>query len=144
MPLPERAASAAAVAFVGFQLNDIQWAEPAALEALVDALLARTCRVEKLALHHGFNLSPAYLPAVARLVAGHDGAALKSVNVGLGEWLFRDASAADVEVVCAALRRTTLTHVRLHGVGLTLTEQSQSTNLLREAAVASPRLSFEC
>ena len=57
----------------------------AALEALADALLARMCRVEELTLRESFResteLSPAYLPALARLLAGRDGAALTGVNI---------------------------------------------------------------
>ena len=115
----------------------ITWADPAALAALADALLARTCHVEKLNLVQGSGMSPAYLPALARLLAGRDGAALNLVRVIDCDSLFADSSAADLEPLCAALRRTTLTHFVLQRVGLT----ERSSAALRQAAEATPRLS---
>ena len=53
--------------------------------------------------------------------------------------LFEGASAADIEVVCAALRRTTLMDVQLHAVGLS----GQSRAAMREAAAAAPQLLLE-
>ena len=113
--------------------------KPAALEALADALLARTCRVEKLTLWSIAGLSPAYLPALARLLAGRDGAALSKVTVYRCPSLFEGASPEEVEAVCAALRRSTLTHVQLLEVGLT----EQGEDALSQAAAATPRLHLE-
>ena len=120
-------------------LNNTTWVEPAALAVLADALLARTSNVEDLYIVLGTSLSPAYLPALARLLAGRDGSALAKVTVLMCVSLFEGAAEADVELVCAALRRSTLTHVRLHEVGLT----EQGAAALREAAAASPRLCLE-
>ena len=53
--------------------------------------------------------------------------------------LFEGASEADVELVCAALRRTTLTRVRLSFVGLS--EQSKAA--LVKAASANPGLQLK-
>ena len=118
----------------------IRWVDPAALEALADALLSRTCGVEKVELGSlGVGLSPAYLPALARLLAGRDDATLAAVHMIWGTTLFENATDADIELVCAALRRTTLTHMVLHHVGLT--EQNEAS--LRQAAAAAPRLRLE-
>ena len=121
------------------QLKHTTWVEPAALEALADALLARTCRVTQLTLLNCTGLSSAYLPALARLLAGRDGAALAHAEIGFCESLFARASAADVEPVCVALRRTALTHVTLYAVGLTEKRKAA----LRHAAAANPRLLLE-
>ena len=117
-------------------LSGIAWTEPAALEALADALLARTCRVETLQLWNGRSLSAAYLPALARLLAGRDGAALAEVFISESKLLFATASEADIELVCAALRRTTLTYMQLVAVGLS--EQNEAA--LRQAAAVSQSL----
>ena len=50
--------------------------------------------------------------------------------------LFHGASEAEVEAVCAALRRSTLVGVHLDYVGLT----RQHRDALRAAAAAAPRL----
>ena len=120
-------------------LTGIAWTAPAALEALVDGLLAGTCRVERLELDHCKGLSPDYLPALARLLAGRAGAALANVELVFCRSLFDHASAAAIELVCAALRGTALTDVRLAEVGLS----AQSEYMLYEAGglgTAAPRL----
>ena len=133
-------AAALAHACVGeLCLQTVLWFEPDALEALADALLAPTCRVGKLIAWAGAGLSPAYLPALARLLAGRDGAALSKVTVYRCPSLFEGASPEEVEAVCAALRRSTLTHVQLLEVGLT----EQGEDALSQAAAATPRLHLE-
>ena len=123
------------------RLHNVGWTEPAALEAFADVLLARTGRVEKLMLAYEFDfrLMREYLPALARLLAGREGAALKAVHVRRSRMLFYGASEADVEPVCAALRRSTLTHVVLRDVGLT----EQSAAALRQAAAAATALRLD-
>ena len=117
-------------------VKDIKRAKPAALEVLVDALLARTCRVQLLEVWSSGSLTAACLPALTRLLAGGDGAALADVSFDACPSLFSGASAAAVEAACAALRCSTLTSVGLHGVGLT----QQALAALRQAAAANPRL----
>ena len=118
----------------GLHLLGLVLAEPASLEALADLLLARTCRVESLQLHLICGLSFAFLPALLRLLAG--GGALASFNLNDADALFEGASDAEVEALCAALRRSTLTHVALFNVGLT----QRHVDVLREAATGNPRL----
>ena len=113
--------------------------EPAAREALADGLLARTCRVESLSLSGNGDMTAAYLPALARLLAAREGEALESVNVSGYDSLFAGASPADVETVCASLRRSTLTEVYFYDVGLT----EHHIAALRRATAGGPRLLFE-
>ena len=121
------------------RLSELTWAEPVALEALADALLSRTCRVEVVELYRCTGMSPAYLPSLTRLLAGRDDVALKKVLVYYHASLFEGSTEADVEAVGAALRRSTLTHVALTDVGLS--EQSEAA--LRQAAAAAPRLRLD-
>ena len=127
-------------------LRGMTWAEPAALDALTDALLARTCRVEQLVLD-GKSIpegrAGAFLPALARLLAGRDGAALTKVRVYASTFLFAAASAADVQEVCAALRGTALTHVELPSAfrfGWEIPVPEQVAAALRQAAAGNPRV----
>ena len=118
------------------RLGGLQWVEPPALDALADVLLARTCRVKELELASCGGMSPAFLPVIARLLAGGGGGALEAVRVWNSRLLFKGAAEEEVEAVRAALMRSTLKCVHLNDVGLMWPER----NALRLAADAAQRL----
>ena len=121
------------------RLSGLRSVEPAALDALVDALLAPTCRVEALSLEQCDGVPPTCLPAVARLLAG--GGALSAVHLRGLYFLFIGASDADTEACCAALRRSTLTSVHLQDVGLARQQRDALyAACSAAAAAAAPRL----
>ena len=120
------------------ELFEVLWLEPAALEALTDALLSGPSCVRELSIFCSFagSLSRAFLPAVARLFAGRDGAALTSVGILGCMQLFEGATEAELAPVCAALRGSRLQYVEMSVVGLT----EQGIAALRDAASENPRL----
>ena len=127
---------AAAVATASLRELSLVEMRVADLAPLADALLAPTCRVESLTLQDARITDLIRCrPALARVLAG-GGGALTEVHVEKSSALFVAASATQVEIVCAALRRSTLTHVALFNVGLT----QRHVDVLREAATGNPRL----
>ena len=114
-------------------LTGVHDVEPPVLEVLAGALLAPECRVEKLRMSNGNGSH--FLHVLARLLAG-DGGALEEVHADASADLFNGASEEEMEAVCAALRRSTLTSVELCEVGLS----SEQCGALREAAAAGPQL----
>ena len=116
-----------------FSLDSANLEAPAALEALVDAVLTRQLRILKL---HSCKFAPAVaLPQLARLLTDSR-TALRELSIENSPTLFANAKEADIEALCDALSRSKIVWLKMKG---TVREPALVAVLLRRALAAWPK-----